>query len=77
MPTIKDRVNITIDKDRSRLLKTLAKRDKVSVSAKILELVDDALELEEDLIWAKIADKRRKEKNVKYIPHEILWRSLK
>lgn len=77
MPTTKDRVNITIDRDRSRLLKILAKRDNLSVAAKVMEFVDDALELEEDLIWAEIANKRAKEKNVKYIPFEKVWKDIK
>lgn len=77
MPTIKNRINITIDEEKNKLLKTLAKRDKISVSAKVLELVDTALELEEDLIWAEIADKRSKEKNVRYVSFEELWKNIK
>jgi len=76
MPTTKDRINVTIDKDRSHLLKTLAKRDNLSVSAKVLALVDDALELEEDLALATIADVRSKQKGKRYT-HEEAWKGIK
>jgi len=76
MPTTKQRINITVDKDKNHLLKTLAKRDSVSVSAKVLALVDEALELEEDLALAAIADARSKQK-VKYISHEQAWKNIK
>ena len=76
MPTTKQRINITVDKDTNWILKTLAKRDSVSVSAKAVELLEDALELEEDLALAAIADARSKKK-VKYIPFEKAWKNIK
>ena len=77
MPTTKERINITVDKDTSWAIKQLAKRDQVPASTKVRELVERALELEEDLICAEIADKRSKEKNVKYIPYEEVWKNIK
>ncbi len=77
MPTTKQRINITVDKDTGWAIKQLAKRDHMPTSAKVRELVKQALEFEEDLVWAEIADKRSKEKNVKYIPHEEVWKHIK
>ena len=76
MPTTKQRISITPSSDMEWALKKLAKRDNMPVSAKAAELLKEALELEEDLIWAEIADKRSNQK-VKYIPHEIVWKSIK
>lgn len=76
MPTTKDRINITVGKDTSWAIKQLAKRDRVPASTKVRELVEKAIELEEDLIWAEIADKRAKEKNVKYIDHDTFWKKV-
>lgn len=76
MPTTKQRINITPSPDMEWAIKKLAKRDKVSVSAKVVNLLEEALEIEEDLIWAEIAEQRSREK-VKYIPHETVWKNLK
>ena len=46
------------------------------VATKAGELLEQALELEEDLIWAEIADQRSREK-AKYLSHEIVWKSVK
>lgn len=75
MPTTKERINLTIDKDRSRLIKTLAKRDSLSVSAKVLALVDEALELKEDLALAAIADARKKQRGKRYT-HKEAWEGI-
>ena len=42
------------------------------VSAKALDLLRLALDLEEDMIWANIADKRKD--NGPYIEHEKFWK---
>ena len=76
MPTLKQRINITVSADTGWALKKLAKMHQVPIATKAGELLEQALELEEDLIWAEIAEKRSKEK-VKYIPHEIVWKSIK
>lgn len=72
MATTKQRINITADSRIKKSLKFLAKRDKMPVSAKALALLRVALELEEDMIWAKIADSRLN--NGPYIEHEKFWK---
>ncbi|MEK7669509.1 MAG: hypothetical protein AAB350_02910 [Patescibacteria group bacterium] len=76
MPTLKQRINITVNADTGWALKKLARMYKMPIATKAGELLEQALEQEEDLIWAEIADKRSREK-VKYIPHEIVWKSIK
>ena len=54
-------------------LKRLAKRDRVPIARKAAELINMALELEEDTILAQIAQSRLTQK-VKYIPHKMVWK---
>ena len=56
-------------------LRSAAKRDKMSISSKAVELIRFALELEEDLYLGKIAEKRAKEK-VTYVSHETAWKNF-
>jgi len=74
MPTIKQRINITADPELESVIKKLAKRDNMPVSAKASELIRVALELEEDLVLSEIADSRSKKGP--YIAHDIFWRSV-
>ena len=76
MPTTKQRINITVDKDTNSIIKTLARRDNVSKSRKVMQLLFEALDLQEDLILAEIADKRRRDKNAKYISHDVFWKKI-
>ena len=73
MTTTKQRINITADSYVQKSLKFLAKRDKMPVSAKALGLLRLALELEEDMIWAKIADERVSDKGPVF-DHESAWK---
>lgn len=72
MATTKQRINITADSHIEKSLKMLAKRDKMPVSAKALALLRVALELEEDMVWAEIADRRSN--SGPYIDHEKFWK---
>ncbi|MFH1089020.1 MAG: hypothetical protein V1716_01185 [Candidatus Uhrbacteria bacterium] len=55
-------INLTVPTKLNKLLFQLAKRDQMSVSAKTLELVKKAIEVEEDEMLIKIAKKRLKNK---------------
>lgn len=72
MPTTKKRINITADADIEKALVLAAKRDKLPVTTKAAELLRLALELEEDIIFGAIANKRLSQK-VKYITYEKFW----
>lgn len=76
MPTTKQRINITVDKETDWALKQLAKIDKIPVATKVSQMLREALELQEDLILAEIADKRSKMKGVKYIDHDTFWKKV-
>jgi metal-responsive CopG/Arc/MetJ family transcriptional regulator len=72
MPTSKKRVNLTID---DTLLEELEKIKKIrqapSLSSIVIELTREALELQEDLYFAKIANEREKEDT---ISHDKIWK---
>jgi len=72
MPTTKTRINITADPATERALTLAAKRDRVPVATKAVQLLQLALEIEEDQIWAELALERLK--HGKFISHEEAWR---
>ncbi|MFH1253713.1 MAG: hypothetical protein V1664_05315 [Candidatus Uhrbacteria bacterium] len=72
MPTTLPRVNLTVPKEINKILFQLAKRDQMSVSAKTLELIKQAIETAEDVELGKIAEERIK-KGGRLIPHEKAW----
>lgn len=76
MPTLKQRINITVDKDTGWALKQLAKINQVPVATKAAQMLRDALELQEDLILAEMVEKRAKDKNAKYIDHDTFWKKV-
>ncbi len=71
MGTVKKRVNLTIEDDLySELVALKELRNESSLSSVILDLAKEALEINEDLYFSKIADQRLKEKR---ISHDQLW----
>ncbi len=73
MPTVKQRINITADKEMESALKRIAKRDRVPTACKAAELIALALELEEDIVLASIANERSA-KPTRFISHESAWK---
>lgn len=76
MSTKKPRFNITLKKDTALYLKQLALRDEVPPATKISELVELAMEIEEDFRLSAIADKRL-EKMTKTISHQEFWSKVR
>lgn len=72
MATTKTRINITADADIEAALLKAAKREGVPVAAKAAELLRMALELEEDLALASLADSRLA-KPGRFVKHEAVW----
>ena len=72
MPTTKTRINITLPKTMEIVLNKIAKRDDMPVATKAQELLQFALEIEEDAMWNNIASARDK-KNSKFIAHNQAW----
>ena len=74
MATTKKRINISVTKETSDMLKRLAKRDQEPVATKAGALLEFALELEEDRMLSAIADERLKGK-VKWVADsDALWK---
>ena len=72
MPTTKTRLNITLPKTVEKVLFKIAKRDKVPTATKASELLQLALETEEDQVWDQIASKRDTP-DAKFISHDQAW----
>jgi predicted DNA-binding protein len=74
MPTIKKRINITLDSDMEEFLSVLAKRDQVPEATKAAEILREAIELQEEIILAEMAHKRFLEsKGKKRLTHKQVW----
>ena len=72
MPTNKKRINLTVDHRLYTDLERLRKFKKShSLSAVVVDLTREALELQEDIYFAEIARKRRNEPT---ISHKVLWK---
>ena len=74
MPTKNPRVNVVLEKPLYANVERLAKRDGVSMSLKVRDLLREALEMEEDVALAKFADVREKSfSRKKSLKHEEVW----
>jgi len=72
MPTSKKRLNMSLPKDIEEALSALSKRDDIPQATKALYLIRVALEIEEDDLWNKIAEKRDV-KGAKFLSHDKAW----
>ena len=64
---------MTLSKSTDKFLSAIAKRDNVPAATKAAELLDLALEIEEDRIFGDVAALRLKT-NKKWIPLEVIER---
>ena len=74
MPTSKARINISISDETRRILSRLARRDQMPAATKAERLLVMALELEEDMALAKIANQRLSQKKIKWVSHKDAWK---
>ena len=72
MATTKKRVNISLSPEMEKVLTRLAKRDSVPEATKVVELLHMALEIEEDVVFDKLAAERFKSMR-KTISHKEVW----
>ncbi len=71
MPTLKRRINLSVDDSLYSELEELQKiRNAHSLSSIVIELTKEALELQEDLYFSRIAQEREDEEEVS---HKELW----
>ncbi len=75
MSTVKKRVNLTIEDDLYSDFEAVKElRKESSLSSVILDLAKEALEINEDLYFSKIAGQRLKEKR---LSHNQVWSKKK
>ncbi|MDO8572328.1 MAG: hypothetical protein Q7S11_00995 [bacterium] len=72
MSTTKKRINISMERELEEMLSRIAKRDRVPQATKATELLRIALEIEEDQVWAEVAQKRDK-KGARLVSHKKAW----
>jgi predicted DNA-binding protein len=73
MPTNKRRINITINEDLYKALALLSKRRCQSLAGLSFDLIEKAIELEEDIYFSRIADERLSKKE-RRVPHDKVWK---
>lgn len=74
MPTKNPRINVVLEEPLYKSIKRLAKKDGVSLSLKVRDLVKEALEMEEDVALSVFAEARAKSyKKTKALKHDEVW----
>jgi predicted DNA-binding protein len=74
MPAKNPRINVVLEEPLYKQVQFLAKKDGVSMSMKVRELLREILETQEDIFLAKIAQERESNwKNSDILSHEELW----
>lgn len=73
MPTAKKRINITVDDEMYQVLESLSHKRQKSISGTSLDLIEKAIELEEDLYFSRKSDERLSKKQ-KHISHDKAWK---
>ncbi len=74
MPTKNPRVNVVLETPLYNSVEHLAKRDGVSLSLKVRDLIREALEMEEDVALAVLAEKRERTfSKTKSLKHDKVW----
>ena len=74
MPAKNPRINVVLEEPLYKQVQFLAKKDGVSMSMKVRELLREILETQEDIYLANIAQERESNwKNSDILLHEDLW----
>jgi len=74
MPSKNPRINVVLDNLLYQDVRLLAKKDNVSLSAKVRDLLKEALEIQEDIALSGFAEKREKSWNdSKALSHDDVW----
>ncbi len=74
MPTQNPRINVVLDNLLYQDVRLLAEKDNVSLSAKVRDLLKEALEIQEDIALSGFAEKREKTWNdSKALTHDDVW----
>jgi hypothetical protein len=74
MPTKNSLINVVLEEPLYQNVRFLAKREGVSLSTKLKDLVKEALEVQEDLHLIKLGENRKRSlKNSKTLSHKEVW----
>ena len=74
MPSQNPRINIVLENFLYQNIRLLAKKDNVSLSAKVRDLLKEALEIQEDVALSRFAEEREKSWNdSKALTHDDVW----
>jgi transcriptional antiterminator Rof (Rho-off) len=74
MPAKNPRINVVLDPPLFKNVQFLAKKDGVSLSTKVRDLLKDAVEIQEDIFLADITEKRENTLDAKEaLSHEDTW----
>lgn len=73
MPTTKTRINLSVPDDVNTALKRLARRERVPVATKALDLLRNALEADEDGALFAFAESRERRK-CRMVSHVSAWK---
>lgn len=76
MPTKKKRINLSLPEHLAVFLESISVRDDVPQATKAVELLEKALEIEEDEYFAAIADERASDDDADYISQEEFWKKV-
>ena len=74
MPTKNPRLNVVLNKRTEELIDILSKKRDISKSALAKELIEKAIELEEDLHLTEIAETRKKTLKSNLSSEEEFWK---
>ena len=74
MPTKNPRINVVLNDLLYQNVRLLAEKDNVSLSAKVRDLLKEALEIQEDIALSGFAEKREKSWNDSMaLSHDNVW----
>ena len=74
MPTQNPRINVVLDNSLYKNIQSLAEKDGTSMSAKVRDLIREALEIQEDMSLAAFAEEREKTlETAGTLSHDEVW----
>jgi len=74
MPAKKPRVSVVLEKPLYDSVRRLAAKEEISFSLKIRDLVKDALEAQEDVVLAEVAEERENTfRRTRALSHKQVW----
>jgi len=76
MPAKNPRINVVLEKPLYDSVRRLAAKEEISLSLKIRDLVKDALDAQEDVVLADVAEEREKTfRRARSLSHKQVWGS--